>query len=206
MMIARKNRSRVIFFEGNSLTALDSNSANVGGQYVAQKTYANIIAVKSGVAMTSFAISGRTQTQINASFSTNIAPNLMEGDIVNIWEGTNDMGVNGLSGADAFTNLLTEIQAVKALGGIVFVGTVAARDMTGDAVDLMDRIDAYNALVRANSGTYGYTVSDIAANALFNARSDASNTTYYKTDKIHMATAGQDICAGILSAPIIAIL
>lgn len=195
-----------IFFEGNSLTALDNNSTAVGGQYLAQKVYSNIIATKSRIAMTSFAVSGRTQTMINASIATNITPNLKAGDYIVLWEGTNDMGVNALSAADAFANVVTYVNAVKALGAIVIVGTVAARDMTGDAGDLMTRIDAYNVLVRAGASTYGYTVADIAASTLFDTRADASNATYYKADKIHMATAGQDAAALIFSNTITPLL
>lgn len=206
MIMFSSKKHKIIFFEGNSLTAYDNNSTAVGGQYVAQKVYGNIIATKSSIAMTSFAVSGRTQTMINAAISTNITPNLNDGDCIVLWEGTNDMSVNGLSAADAFAAVVTYVNTVKALGAIVIVGTVAARDMVGDASDLMTRIDAYNVLVRAGASTYGYTVADIGASALFDTRADASNATYYKADKIHMTTAGQDTAALILSNTLIELL
>lgn len=205
-MIITNNNDVRIFFEGNSLTALSSNSDVVGDQHVARTAYETIIQSKSKIAMFSFAVSGRTQTLINASFSTNISPMLRPNDIVFNWEGTNDLSVNALSASAAFANLVTHCNNVKAIGGRFVVGTVAARDYAGDAGDLMTRIDAYNVLVRANSSTYGYTICDIAANANFATRAATANTTYYKADKLHMTTAGQDLVASLISTSLLTIL
>lgn len=196
-----------IFFEGNSLTALAVNSITiVGGQYVANTAYATVILSKNGVAMTSYAVSGRSQTDINASVSTNITPYVKQNDIIFLWEGTNDLNVNGASSAQAWTNVLTYINSVSSIGVKLIIGTVIARDKIGDAADLMTRIDEYNTLVRDNAIVYNYTVCDLGADPLFDVRADASNATYYNGDKVHLATAGQNTIAALISTSIISLI
>jgi len=200
VVISNPYPQRKVLWLGNSLSNLDSNANAVNGQYVPITTYNSL--TKSKLSLFSYAVSGYTQTTINSLLGSNIGVMLNAKDIIVNWEGTNDMGINNLSGAAAFANLVTACQYVTSRGGIFVVGTVAARDMSGDAVDLMDRIDAYNVLVRANNGTYGYYIADIAANVNFATRAAASNLTYYKADKIHMATAGQNLCATIFQSTI----
>ena len=199
-MIARPyNYCRRIHFEGNSLTALDSNSNTVNGQYVAQTAYNTIAASRNNVSIVSFAVSGRTSTQINAAMGTQILASIQPRDAVIYWEGTNEMQVNGTSAADAFALVVTYRNGIWSYSPSLYICTVAARDLAGDDADLMTRIDAYNVLVRNNASTYGYTVVDIGGMPEFDTRADASNTTYYKADKIHMTTAGQNLAAGKMS-------
>jgi hypothetical protein len=185
-------RQRNIIFEGNSLSNFNSNSSVLNNHYVPRGIYDNQTGTYHPLAFTSFAISGRNQTQINASITSNIAPLCKKNDVIFLWEGTNDLNTNALSAAAAYANVVTYIQTVQGYGAVVIVGTVLARDFTGDAADLMTRIDSYNALVRSGAATYGYTVCDLAADPLFDTRADASNATYYNGDKLHQTTAGQD--------------
>lgn len=175
-----------------------------GGHFIPVSVYD---AVRSGrtLAYTSLALAGRTQTQINAALGTNISPRARYNDVVVLWEGTNDMYLNDLSGADAYANLVTYRNAVIALGAKLVVCTVIARDYVDDDPDLMDRIDAYNVLVRNNSGLFT-AVCDLAANAAFDTRADASNTTYYNADKIHQAQGGQDLVITLLTPVVEGIL
>lgn len=191
-----------VIFEGNSLTALDANSVNVGGQYVAQTIYNTIISTKSRVSMISWAVSGRNQTQIATDIGIHITPYAQPGSIISYWEGTNAMGAGGMSAVDAYAQVVSYAQTVIPYGVQLVVGTVAARDMAGDAADLMDRIDAYNALIRSGAATYGWTTADVAADAAFATRAACSNGTNYKADKIHMATAGQNLAASIFATTI----
>jgi lysophospholipase L1-like esterase len=186
-----------IVFEGNSLLARASGGALDGGHYTPSTVYNNI---RSGRVLryTSLAIAGRNQTQINASLATNITPYIVANDIIVLWEGTNDMYTNGLSGAAAFANVLTYRDAVTALGAKLVVCTVIARDYTLDAVDLMDRIGAYNTLVRANTHLFT-AVCDLALDSHFDARADASDTNYYNADKIHQSLGGQDLVVSLLT-------
>lgn len=197
-------RQRNIFFEGNSLFARATGGALDGGHFIPLSIY-NTVRTARILAYQSFAIAGRTQTQINSSLSTNITPRAKYDDVIVLWEGTNDMYVNDLSGAAAYANLVTYRDAVVALGAKLVVATVIARDYVDDDVDLMDRIDAYNALVMANTSLFE-AVCPLHQNAAFNARADASNLTYYNADKIHQAQGGQDLVVTLLTAVVEGIL
>lgn len=185
-------RQRKLIFEGNSLSAFAVNSSFANGYYIPQAVYTNVKATHLPLVYTCLAISGRNQTQINTDIETNIRPIAAPGDIIVLWEGTNDMYTNGLSGAVAYANLVTYINTVKTYGARVVVCTVIARDYALDRADLMTDVDSYNNLVRSNASSLGITVCDLAADPLFDTRADASNGTYYNGDKIHQATAGQD--------------
>lgn len=193
-------RQKNIIFEGNSLSNYAVNSGALFGHYVPLGVYNNLTATFHPLVFTSFAISGRNQTQINASITTNITPLAKLHDLIIVWEGTNDCYTNGLSGQAAYDNLATYITTVKGYGATVIVCTVIARDYVSDPADLMTRIGDYNTLVRSNAATLGFTVCDLAADPLFDARADASNATYYNADKIHQATAGQDRVITLLTA------
>jgi hypothetical protein len=198
-------RQRNLFFEGNSLMNHQINSGGIGGQYVPTSVYNNV-KTSYTLVFNSYAISGRNQTQINASISTNIAPFIKYRDIIILWEGTNDMYTNGLTGQQAYDNLATYVNTVRGYGAIVIVCTVIARDYALDAADLMTRIGDYNTLVRNNASSLGITVCDLAADPLFDARADASNTTYYNADKIHQATAGQNAVITLITSTLTTVL
>lgn len=179
---------RKIIFEGNSLFNLGPNTSSVqNGHYIPSTVYAGLTG--RIFAYTSLAISARTQTQINTDVSTAIIPIVRPNDIIVLWEGTNDINLNALTAAQAYSNLTTYASTVRALGAKLVVCTVIARDQVGDPGDLMTRIDSYNALIRASSGTFD-VICDLAADASFDTRADASSSDY-TADKLHLATTGQ---------------
>jgi hypothetical protein len=123
-----------------------------------------------------------------------------------LWEGTNDIYANSLTGAQAWAKVVTYISAVVATGAQLVICTIIARDYSGEPAGVMDtEIPAYNTLVRANTAL-GYTVCDLAADSHFDARADASNTTYYNADKLHLALTGQNLVATLLTAHITPLL
>lgn len=196
--------SRIIF-EGNSLSNYGLGPV-LNGYYIPLYVYNNVYSIKPLV-FNSFAISGQNQTQINDSIAKKIAPIIHHGDYIVLWEGTNDMYTNGLTGAQAFNNMLTYANYVVSRGVKLIVCTVIARDYALDPADLMDtRIPAYNTLVRDSAAKYGYNVCDLAASTLFDARADASNGTYYNADKIHITQRGSDSVAVLIKRKLITIL
>jgi hypothetical protein len=197
-------KQRNIIFEGNSLSNFSSNASALFGYYIPITCYNNS---KTGysLAFSCFAVSGETQTTINSLITTNITPRAKYGDIIIIWEGTNDLRTNSLSGAQGYANLITYVNTVKGYGCKVIVCTITARDLAGDDADLMTRIGDYNTLVRNNSSLFD-AICDLGADSHFDARSDCSNTTYYNADKLHMTTAGQDVVIGLLSPVITTVL
>lgn len=205
MIAYGEKRQRNLIFEGNSLTDLGQDGGPVYGQYIPLTVYAN---VRTGRVLNyrCYSISGRTQTQINASLPTNILPFIKAGDIIVNWEGTNDLFVNSLSAADAYANLVTYSQAVRAMGVKLVICTVIARDFATDPPDLMDRVDAYNVLVRNNASSICEAVCDLGADAMFDTRADTANGTNYKADKVHLATAGQNNVITLMTTSINSIL
>lgn len=192
-------RPRTFFWDGNSLSV-----SYAGDWRIVLNCYS---VARSGIVLAyrNLAVSGKTQTTINNNFSTKMSPELKRGDICVCWEGTNDMHVNSLSGADAYAKLLTYAQSVRDAGASIVVGTVIARDYVDDDADLMDRIDDYNTLIRNNSNEFD-AVADLGGNSVFDSTNDASNTTYYQTDKIHIKPAAEDVIIPIFNSAIATVL
>ena len=198
--------TRRLIFEGNSLfNRYPSPYIQPDGYYIPKRVYALTGARDDQYTFVNFSLSGQTQTLINQELPRRIK-RIQAGDVVVIWEGTNDLFANSLTGAQGFANLLTYIQAVKAVGATVVVCTIIARDAAGDPAGLMDtEIPAYNSLVNSNAVSVGYTVCDLAADARFNARADASSADY-DADKFNLALAGQNYIATLLTTHLAGIL
>lgn len=188
-----------IFFEGNSLTNLASLTttptlAEYNNNYVARIIYDSLRVLKN-ICYQSYAISGRTGTQILTD-SVSI-PYLKKDNIVIYWEGTNDIYVNGLTGQQAFDKLTPFVSSALKRGAKIIVCTSLARDYSLDNGTVLSRIGDYNTLIRNNT-SLGYTLCDLGALSQFNDRSDCSNTTYYVPDKLHLMKAGSDIIIAYL--------
>lgn len=196
-----------LVFLGNSLLNLAQNSSTVlNGHYVSTGVY-NTVKTGRVLAFTCHAVSGMDQQEMNAILAGTVLPYLNAGDVVVVWEGTNDIAANGLTGQQAFDNLVLCLEALEPTGVEVVVCTVIARDFATDDASVMDtHIPAYNVLVRNNAATYGYTLCDLAADAMFDARADCANATNYTADKTHLATAGQNNVITLLSATLETVL
>jgi hypothetical protein len=166
------------------------------GYYIPQSVYNT---ARSGRVLSykCFALNGRTQTEINADINTNIIGKTFPDDIIVLWEGTNDMFVNSLSGADAYANLITYARAVKSIGAKLVVSTVIARNWATDPPDMMTRIGDYNTLVRANPQEFS-VICDQAADSHFDNILDTADTNYYLTDMLHQALGGQNLTISLL--------
>lgn len=198
--------TRKIIFEGNSLSCETQDGTITGGNYIPISTY-NALKGSSNLSLTTLAVSARTQAMINASQSTLVLPFVYQNDIIVLWEGTNDMGIGGLNATQAWSNVVTYINGLLGKNVKLVICTVIARDAVGDRAGLMDtEIPSYNTLIKDSAATYGYTVCDLAENINFDSRADASNTTYYNADKLHLKQAGQDLIITIITNIIITIL
>lgn len=93
--------------------------------------------------------------------------------------------ISGSSAATVFSQALTYIQARKAIGWAVIVGTCLPSVLIDGAKETA-RV-SYNALVLSNAIAEGYTVADVAA---ISEMSDPNNATYY-SDGTHPTAAGQ---------------
>lgn len=189
---------RRLFFEGDSLSARAYDGTSLNGHYFPSTLY-NSRTYAQPLSYFSYARGSRQIAEIYADINTNMMPFLREGDIIFLWGGINDLGGGGLNrtAQQAWDNsLLPYSTAVIAAGAELIIGTVLACG-TQNPSDLQTRINNLNTLIRNNAGSVGYTVCDLAADTHFDDEADASSTTYYQTDKVHVKSAGYDILTPI---------
>lgn len=112
-----------------------------------------------------------------------------------IFAGTNDIFLNGTSGAATWTLLESYINARISAGwtaGNICVGTMLPRQGAHEA----DRT-TLNSSIRSNAAGMGYKVCDFAADSRIGDAGDENDATYY-SDTIHPTAAGQAILSQII--------
>ncbi|NIA02242.1 MAG: hypothetical protein GWP15_02565 [Nitrospirae bacterium] len=115
--------------------------------------------------------------------------------------GTNDL----YFGADATTtynSIVSYLQGRKTAGFEVIVTTILPR--SGGATPLSFEADrqTVNSLIRANWSTFADGISDVALDSRIGDEGDELDTTYYASDKVHMANTGYGIVASYATAAI----
>lgn len=115
--------------------------------------------------------------------------------ILVVWELRNDMVLNGLTPAQAITNLAAYCNAARAHGydKIIVCNTIA--DGSGDANFTPTDQAEVNALLAANYHTFVDHLVDLAADSRFQNPAD---TTYYAADKLHLVSAGYAVVAELV--------
>jgi len=203
MMLVTPKPQRKIFFEGNSLMANNPTAPSVGSQPVPMGVYNNAVSAGKILTYTSYALAGRYQQQINADRATNIYPYLQPNDIIVIWEGTNDFQHTSTP-QEAYDNLELYVLDMVDRGAKLMVCTMIARNYvpTPDPPDIMDQVDAYNDLIRANLDIDGVTICDLGADSHFDDLADCNNTTYYLADKLHINTTGVSLVISLMNSAI----
>jgi lysophospholipase L1-like esterase len=113
-----------------------------------------------------------------------------------VWEGTNDIVVNGASAATAYANLVTLAQALRAAGYTkIVMGTVLPRTGLSNTTR-----GTLNTSIRGNTADWD-AVADVGGNATIGADGADTNTTYYH-DGVHLTAAGNAIAAPVFRAAI----
>jgi hypothetical protein len=171
--------------------ATSGGSLVTNGHYIPITVYNNV-RVGRALRMTSYAVNSRTQTLINNDIGTNILPYIRPGDAIDLWEGTNDFFVNGLTSAQAYANFLTYARTVRSKGAKLMVCSIIARNWATDPPDMMTRIGEYNTLLRDNPSEYDI-LCDLALEPEFDQIGDTANGTYYLADELHQAVGGQNL-------------
>lgn len=164
----------------------------------------------------------RTMAQIVSIASTRILPNRNTGlvnDVLCVFAGTNDIAFsNGVTGASLKADLDTFILDAKTSGFKVIVVGIPDRQAGFSGGQNQAGFDTERAAYRALMNS-AYTVStsvantfapatpsnsladfwiDISADSRFN---DATDTTYFQVDLIHLNSAGYDILGQTYAAP-----
>lgn len=114
-----------------------------------------------------------------------------------IFAGTNDIFLNGTSGAATWTLLETYINARLTAGWTaanICVVTMLPRQGGHES----DRT-TYNSSIRSNAAGMGYKVADAGADSTIGDAGDENNGTYY-LDTIHPIDAGHVIIANLVKA------
>ncbi len=198
-MYILKQQQQVIV-DGNSLTQKDGTDLNF--KYRMPLTLFSTLRTNNKIfGGQHYGISGKRTSQLITDFPTKIAPYLKPNDIVVLWEITNDIGSGGVTAQQAYDNVVTYVNLIRALGAKCVVVGFIARDFAGDAADINTRGFACNALLAANPNVYDGFV-DVGTNTAFDTKADASNLTYYLADKIHLTNVGYDLIATLIEPTI----
>jgi len=208
-VITDKGIRRRLFFEGDSLSEL----GNTNQGYVYQfPYYCYSLLTHTGLSVFPFAVSGsKIQPGVANSITDRIGqitamarPN----DIAFVLAGTNDISINGRTAAQVYADLCAYGQLLRDEGILVVVGTMIAKDRTGDdaaAVELI-RLD-YNNLIRGNSIFTFDGIADFGALTQFDSVADCSvAANYQQSDKVHLTQVGYQLLGTAGAPPIQALL
>lgn len=138
--------------------------------------------------------------------ATNTIDPLIRGLLTNVavvWGGLND-ATAGASATTIYNRLVSWCQGRRAAGFRVVVCTeIDAQSAATDAVGWHSTIyPALNTLIRNNWSTFADGLADLAANS---ALQDATNTTYYNADKVHLVSAGYAVVSNIIKPVVLSV-
>lgn len=198
MIIQGTRKQRNVIFDGNSLTNLDG-AALTSGQRYPLTCYTSIVALAKKNAYLNFAVGGKRTDQLTSDFATKILPSLKSNDIVVFWEICNQAHdlTSDVDGDALYASVVEYCDQARNYGAKVVLLTGIARDFPAfDDADITDRIFACNTQIRANAASICDALADVALLTQFDAKADATNTTYYRADQTHLTNTGYDLIAG----------
>lgn len=177
--------------DGNSLT----RGAGTGIAYPTQLATSSIYSVVNR------GMDSQTTQMMTADAAMDIDPYAAIANIrpvVVAWEIRNDMFLNSITRAAAYTNFKNYCLARKAAGFKVVAVTLAA-SIAGGTWNETERL-AINALMRTETlGVYWDALADVGGDAAFQ---DYANLTYYSGDNVHHTGAAKAIIAALVKAAI----
>lgn len=149
-----------------------------------------------------FGVAGQALATMITNAAANIDPLLHSGgtNICVVWAGVNDAG-GGADAATIYNRVATYSAARRAAGWKVIVCTeIDAQDAARNAVGWHATImPALNTQIVANWATFADGIARLDQQA---GLMDATNTTYFNADKIHLIDAGSTLVAQTI-APVI---
>jgi hypothetical protein len=195
MSFYKKNTTKRLFFHGNSLFHL--GNANVFNVF-AVSTYVrnNLTLNNNKPAIFDYSYQGKTTVDLTSEFNTVIAPYCKSGDVVIMWDGTNNMSsiLGNKSAAQTLIDTKAYFTQAEALGLTVKTLTAIPRNVT--SLDDTRRTD-FNTLLLNDVDLTGKIINPCALSQ-FDAYADVSNATYYNADLVHLTTAGYDLIGGLI--------
>ena len=177
-----------LIFDGNSLFNLLGKASTpyvLNGFSVSSRVRSNNITGGKNAVIHDYSVQGKTTVQLTSDFPTKVQPYINKNDVLIFWELTNDLA-SGQTPAQCLTNLKAYCSLAKTYCKKVYILTCIPDD-SGRYLDA-DRL-TLNSLILADT-SFCDGIIDICALPEFDALADASNTTYYQTDKLHLTLAG----------------
>ncbi len=119
--------------------------------------------------------------------------NVVPGTKVFLWNGTNDMCSNSRTALDAYYSNASEVQKIKALGGIPILATMISRGSC-DA-----NKNALNLLLRQHAQELGAWIVDLGAIASIGADGASATTACFNSDQTHLTgpAASSGTCGSV---------
>ena len=167
---------------------------SIAAGYQASYAYVTRLGYGAGIAIANqYAQTGHTVAQIPQDVPNGLASLYQSGKTcVAIFErGTNDIRVNGTTGAALYSMVSNYITQYKNQGFYVAVTTLLPFTDSMDNATTRQGLADYNALVRANSGGAD-AIIDFAADPVMGAYPTSPNDTTLYVDKLHPTNLGQD--------------
>lgn len=188
-----------IVFDGDS--RLDYSSATPCPEQVMQ--VAGVKALRYGFTRT--AVSGQTWSDMNGDAATE-AGALYRPFWKNVavgWAGVND-AVGGASAATIWSRMQTWAATMRGLGyKVVLCTEIDGQNVALNGVSWHGTIwPALNTLIAAGWSSVADGLADLGGSA---SLQDATNTTYFNADKVHLTTTGYGVAAGIIAAAVAAL-
>lgn len=185
----------LVFCEGDSLTAGSQGGVNGDWPFQMDADHPNEFdRINSGSSGATLAV-----IKLHASAYTVVDTAKMQGgyqnNILVVWIGTNDMAVDGTDGVPLEADLAAYCAARRNNGWKVIVLTAIDRQNAGLPGDFQTQRAAFNAAVVSNWAAYADALVDVAADTRLD---DATDTTYFAADKIHLNATGYGVVADLI--------
>lgn len=187
--------------EGDSIT---------NGQIVtaAPNAYLRAAAATLGARFNCVGVNGRTlATIVSSSLQGNMVAAPSRTNVWVVFAGTNDVAANA-NDTSVTGNITTYCSRIKGANpnAKIILCTMLPRNAQFSNGQNAAGFDAtrlsINTWIRANVGSIADGLADFAANAAFDTLSDADNTTYFNSDKVHPNNTGHALLAQILTSAV----
>jgi len=178
------NNDKKLIFHGNSLFEFGASNLRIGNA-VSNFVRDNLVTKR---AIFDYSFVNKTTRQLRDEFPTLIAPYFKAGDVLVMWDLTNDLS-SGQTPAQALVNVKSYCAQAKAMGLKVYILTCIPRNPA--SLNDANRVTLNNSIMADTSFCDG--VIDVTTITEFSTSASYLNTTFYNVDGVHLTTAGYNL-------------
>jgi hypothetical protein len=157
--------------------------------------------IDNAYVLSNFGTSGWTMLQVGNAAAAHLATVRQPGgkNIAIVWAGVNDAHA-GFDAATIYARTVTTCAAARQAGyQVVLCTEIDDQHALANAAGWHDTIwPALNTLIRGDATIYD-RLADLGADARLQ---DATDTTYFNADKLHLIAAGQTVVAGLVATEV----